>query len=78
MERQQTERGGPGIVAIVVGIVAVAFCCFAPIIFAAVGAASMAAVFRQYLTYFLLLAAAIVVLVGVLSYRRWKSRDRQQ
>ncbi len=79
MERQRiNEQRGPGIVAIVVGIVAVAFCCFAPIILAALGAVGLAALFRQYLPYFLLLAAAIVVLVGILSYRRWRSRSPHQ
>lgn len=67
------ERQRPGILTIVIGIGAVALCCFGPILVASLGAAGLGAVFRQYSGYFLLIAAVIVVLVGILSYRRWKS-----
>jgi high-affinity Fe2+/Pb2+ permease len=74
MERMQSpERQGPGVLAIVIGIAAVALCCFAPFLLAALGAASLGGFFRHYLGYFLLLAAAILILVAVLSYRRWRS-----
>ncbi len=74
MERRQLrQREGPGILAIVIGIAAVALCCFTPFLIAALGAASLGAFFKHYLGYFLLFAAALLVLVGVLSYRRWRS-----
>ncbi len=71
---QRHKNEGPGIVAILIGIAAVAFCCFSPFILAALGAAGLAAFFRQYLAVLMVLAGAIVV-VGVLSYRRFQKRD---
>jgi hypothetical protein len=74
MERRPSEeQNGPGILALVIGIAAVALCCFGPILIAALGAASLGAFLRQYLGYFLLLAVAILVFVGVLSYKKWKT-----
>lgn len=78
---QRHKNEGPGIFAILIGIAAVAFCCFSPFILAAIGAAGLAAFFRQYLAVLMVLAGAIVV-VGVLSYRRVPKegllmRDRQ-
>jgi high-affinity Fe2+/Pb2+ permease len=75
MERRQIqERKEPGIIAIVLGIAAVALCCFAPFLLAALGAASLGAFFKHYFAYFLLFAAALLVLVGGLSYRKWRAR----
>ncbi len=72
MAGNSDKHGDTGIGAILIGIVAVAVCCFAPFIIAALGAVSLGTLFRHYLGYFLLIAAVILVLVAALSYRRWR------
>jgi hypothetical protein len=73
MAGQPDNHRDMGIGAILIGVVAVAVCCFTPFIIAALGAASLGALFRHYLGYFLLIAAVILVIIAALSYRSWRS-----
>ncbi|MBI1812316.1 mercury resistance system transport protein MerF [Candidatus Peregrinibacteria bacterium] len=58
--------------AAVLGTIAVAICCFTPILVLALGAAGLG-IIAPYLDYVLLPALALLVLVTVLSYRTWKA-----
>lgn len=71
--RSQNE-GGPGIAAVIVGVAAVAVCCFGLLLAAGAGAAGVGALTHS-LRYVLPIVAAVLVIVGVISYRRWKSRS---
>lgn len=74
MQQQRSQNeGGPGIAAVIVGVAAVAACCFGGLLLAGgAGAAGLGALTHSW-RYILPIVAAVLVIVGVLSYRRWKS-----
>jgi mercuric ion transport protein len=57
--------------AAIVGTVAVALCCFTPVLVIALGAVGLSA-FTPYVDYVLLPGLAVLIIVTVLSYRSWK------
>jgi F0F1-type ATP synthase assembly protein I len=75
MQQQKSQNeGGPGIAAVIIGVAAVALCCFGLLLAAGAGAAGIGALTHS-LRYILPIVVAVLVVVGVISYRRWKSRS---
>jgi uncharacterized membrane protein len=74
MQQQKQDERGPGIAAVIVGVAAVAVCCFGLLLAAGAGAAGMGALTHS-LRYILPIVAAMLVIVAVISYRRWRSRS---
>jgi mercuric ion transport protein len=72
VKEPRKETSKKGIYFVLAGTAAVAVCCFAPILVAALGAVGLSAL-TPYLGYVLLFVLALLVLVAVLSYRRWRS-----
>ncbi len=59
------------------GTVAVALCCFTPVLVIALGAVGLGAL-TPYLDYVLLPALAVLIIVTVLSYKSWKRAQHER
>ena len=72
-ERAQTLR--KRFYAALGGTIAVAICCFTPVLIIAFAAAGMSAL-TPYLDYVLFPALGVLITVTVLSYRRWRKAEK--
>lgn len=59
------------------GTVLVALCCFTPILVILLGAIGLSA-FIPYLDWVLLPALVMMIVLSIVSYRRWRNSNRQQ
>lgn len=66
----QATRAKRGFYAALAGTVAVALCCFTPVLLLALAAIGLSAV-TPYLDYVLFPALAVLVILTIVSYRRW-------
>lgn len=66
-----------GFYAALAGTIAVALCCFTPILVILLATVGLGA-FTRYLDYVLLPALAVLAVVTVIAYRRWKTRSGSQ
>jgi len=57
------------------GTIAVAICCFTPILVIAFAAAGLSA-FTPYLDYVLFPALGVLVILTVISYRKWRKAEK--
>jgi mercuric ion transport protein len=69
--RSQATQARRGFYAALTGTVAVALCCFTPVLVLALAALGLSAVTR-YLDYVLLPALAVLMILAIISYRRWR------
>ena len=67
----ESAKGKRGFVAAVMGTVLVALCCFTPLLVTVLGAFGLG-VLTAYLDYVLLPALVILIVVSIMSYRRWR------
>jgi mercuric ion transport protein len=67
----QPTRGKKGFVAAIIGTVLVALCCFTPLLVVTFGIVGLS-VLTPYLDYILLPALVVMVIVTVISYRKWR------
>jgi mercuric ion transport protein len=67
----QPTRGKKGFVAAVIGTVLVALCCFTPLLVVMFGIVGLSFL-TLYLDYILLPALVVMVIVTVISYRKWR------
>jgi mercuric ion transport protein len=67
----QSAKAKRGFVAAVIGTVLVALCCFTPLLVVVLGAIGLSA-FTSYLDYALLPALAVMIVMTVVSYLKWR------
>jgi mercuric ion transport protein len=72
----QIRRAKTGFYAALAGTVAVAVCCFTPVLVLALAATGLSA-FTPYLDYVLFPALVVLVVLTMVSYRRWKRTARR-
>jgi len=65
------------VIAAFTGTVLVALCCFTPILVILSGAIGLSA-FTPYLDWVLLPALVMMIVLSIVSYRRWRKSIRQQ
>lgn len=71
MEKQGSTPSKKGLYGAISGTILVALCCFTPIlviVFSFIGLSAL----TPYLDYVLLPALALMIVLTILSYRRWK------
>lgn len=68
VKRQQPKKG---FYIALAGTIAVAICCFTPVLVAALAAIGLSA-FTPYLDYVLFPALVILIALTIVSYRKWK------
>ena len=68
---EQPESSKKGFYTALTGTLVVALCCFTPILVVALGAVGLSA-FTPYLDYVLLPTLALLIVLTLISYRRWK------
>ncbi len=66
-----TKPSKKGLYASVAGTIGVALCCFTPILVVLVGVVGLGA-FTPYLDYILFPALGVMIIVTILSYRKYK------
>ena len=71
MEKQTSQPSKKGIYAAIAGTILVALCCFTPILVFIFGIVGLSAL-TPYLDYVLLPALAVMIVLTILSYRKWK------
>ncbi len=71
MKEQQAPTLRKRLYAALGGAIAVAICCFTPVLVVAFAAVGLGA-FTPYLDYALFPALGILIILTVVSYRRWK------
>ncbi len=71
MKRHRTESPKRSFYAALAGTVAVALCCFTPLLVVVLGAVGLSA-FTPYLDYVLFPAMGALMIIAFLAYRKWK------
>ncbi len=71
MKKKSSNPSKKGIYTALAGTVLVALCCFTPILVITLGAVGLAAL-TPYLDFVLLPGLVLMIIVTVISYRRWK------
>lgn len=66
-----STKSGKGFVAAVIGTILVALCCFTPLLLVALGAIGFGFL-TPYLDFVLLPALVVMIVVTILSYRKWQ------
>ncbi|MEE9531368.1 MAG: mercury resistance system transport protein MerF [Syntrophobacteria bacterium] len=69
--KEQPEPSKKSFYAALAGTIAVALCCFTPILVILLGAVGLSAL-TPYLDYVLFPALALLIILTFISYRRWK------
>jgi mercuric ion transport protein len=77
MDKTSSLISKKGMFAALTGTVLVALCCFTPILVILMGAVGLS-YFTPYLDMVLLPALAIMIVVTILSYRRWRKSAKKQ
>jgi len=67
----QPTRQTKGFVAAIMGTVLVALCCFTPLLVVTLGLVGLS-VLTPYLDYILLPALGVMIIVTIISYRKWR------
>lgn len=67
----QPKHGKKGLVAAVIGTVLVALCCFTPLLVVILGIVG-SSILAPYLDYMLLPALVVMVIITIISYRKWR------
>jgi len=67
----QSTKSGKGFAAAVIGTILVALCCFTPILVVVLGAIGLG-VLTPYLDYVLLSGLAVMLILTVMAYRKWR------
>lgn len=67
----QPTRRTKGFVAAIMGTVLVALCCFTPLLVVTLGLVGLS-VLTPYLDYILLPALGVMIIVTIISYRKWR------
>ncbi|MDH3601501.1 MAG: mercury resistance system transport protein MerF [Candidatus Tectomicrobia bacterium] len=67
----QPKRRTKGFVTAIIGTVLVALCCFTPILVVTLGLVGLSFL-TPYLDYILLPALVVMIIVTILSYRKWR------
>ena len=68
---EQTAKAKKGLIAAIMGMVLVALCCFTPLLVVVLGAIGLGGL-TSYLDYVLLPALVVMIVVTIMSYRRWR------
>ena len=71
MKKPNKQPTKKGIYASLAGTIVVVLCCFTPVLVIVLAAVGLSA-FTHYLDYVLLPALALLILLTIISYRRWK------
>ncbi len=69
--QEQAARAKKGVVAGIIGTILVALCCFTPLLVVVLGAVGLSAL-TPYLDYVLLPALVVMIVVTIISYRKWR------
>jgi mercuric ion transport protein len=77
MDKTSSLISKKGMFAALTGTVLVALCCLTPILVILMGAVGLS-YFTPYLDMVLLPALAIMIVVTILSYRRWRKSAKKQ
>jgi len=72
MVKTSSKASKKGVYAALIGTVLVALCCFTPILVILMAAVGLTA-FTPYLDFILLPALAVMIVVTILSYLRWRN-----
>jgi mercuric ion transport protein len=77
MDKTSSQISKKGMLAAAAGTVLVALCCFTPILVILMGAVGLS-YFTPYLDMVLLPALVIMIVLTILSYRRWRNSAKKQ
>ena len=72
MKKQTTKPSKKGVYASITGTILVAACCFTPVLVVLLGAIGLGTII-PYLDFVLLPALLVMIVLTVISYKRWKS-----
>jgi len=76
MKLQTAKPSKKGIYASVTGTILVAACCFTPVLVVVLGAIGLSTII-PYLDFVLLPALAVMIVLTVISYRRWNRANTE-
>jgi mercuric ion transport protein len=77
MDKNSSQISKKGMLAALAGTVLVALCCFTPILVIVLGAVGLS-YFTPHLDMVLLPALVIMILLTILSYRRWRDSVKKR
>lgn len=69
--QERSAKAKKGFIAAIIGTALVALCCFTPLLVVVLGAIGLG-VLTSYLDYVLLPALVVMIIVTLISYRRWR------
>lgn len=69
------KRGTKGFVTAIIGTVLVALCCFTPLLVVTLGVVGLSFM-TPFLDYILLPALVVMIVVTIISFRRWRQSRR--
>ncbi len=76
MINQESKPSKKGLYTMLTGTVLVALCCFTPVLVIGLGAIGLGTII-PYLDFVLLPALAVMIVLTVISYKRWKRANTE-